>query len=734
MSRVTPPELLYIWLLSFDELRLAMNPHLPVVRPLLCYARRGATPMHQKILLCAPLGLKGPRGKVQSAARQWYDVHADMFRKDNIPEGAGQGDQCWRCTREAGQILWPVLRMTVWAFPNATMRTTDTRGQRWGPVLRLPKEVREDEEAQGDVEVSWGEEKEGKRIGVQLGWDTVRGLQEEDDGVAVSFRMTDTGRPDEEAPIVPVGHKCGESATTIRLTVHGLPADRVWYLVLVQAYLEQGRAKGDRAWCHGVVTTKGWKARTDNKWAVYRGVRGISIGDGVREYGIGRHKVYCHYPREVVLIPEPTKDRVVLFLDGSGLERQPPMAGAVAVRVKGVGQVTESVVEKMVYGAASHGEVHAVADVVGEIGEDVREVWMVVDAEASLRRLASRPLHEALGTGLSSQVYAIWHGLEMKKVPLVIHLVKQESHRAGVGNHEADGAAQAVNKEQEPEWRVPESKEHLHMVHIPPRVSEEEKARWVVEEDSGKQELRGPEVVEQNEYLEGKVGQRVHYPNVLRPESLPKRLQTRRLQAITGQVPVRETIMRWYRHKGMDLQKEYMRCHCGQGQETYEHFMRCAQYKGIEEPLVRDQDVPLLKKGAGGRSGVERELGKEGHCKGLWHMVIVKSLWRALQEHTVSPEAMAHRLLRRMVGHLQERMACRETRLEARADDMRDPVTKRLEMALIRYNPKITEIEVRRRPDWRPRRSGGETGLEDRERDQQRHRLMARRRTRFRQI
>ena len=47
-SRVTPPELLYIWLLSFDELRLAMNAHLPVVRPLLCYAHRGATPMHQK--------------------------------------------------------------------------------------------------------------------------------------------------------------------------------------------------------------------------------------------------------------------------------------------------------------------------------------------------------------------------------------------------------------------------------------------------------------------------------------------------------------------------------------------------------------------------------------------------------------------------------------------------------------------------------------------------------------
>ena len=143
----------------------------------------------------------------------------------------------------------------------------------------------------------------------------------------------------------------------------------------------------------------------------------------------------------------------------------------------------------------------------------------------------------------------------------------------------------------------------------------------------------GPEVVELNEYLEGKVGQRVHYPSVLRPETLPKRLQTRRLQAITGQVPVRETIMRWYRHTGMDLPEEYMRCHCGRGQQTYEHFMRCEQYKGIEEPLVRDQDVPLLKKGARYRSAVERELGKEGHRKGLWHIVIVKPLWQALQEH-----------------------------------------------------------------------------------------------------
>ena len=702
-------------------------------------------------LLCAPLRLKGPREKVQGKSGQWHDVHAHMFRRDNILEGAGQGDQCWRCTKEAGQVPRPVLRMTAWAFWTTTMRTTDTRGQWWGPVLRLPREVQEDEEAQEGVEVWWGEEHEGQRAGVQMGWDTVRGLQEEDDGVAVSFRMTDTGRPEEEAPIVPVGHKCGESARRIRLTVQRLPADRVWYLVLVQAYLERGRAKGDRAWCHGVVVTKGWKARTDNKWAVYRGVKQLSVEDGVREYGIGRHRVYCHYLREVVRIPDPKDDRVLIFMDGSGMEGQPPNAGAATIRVTRVGQETESVGDKMVYGAASHGEVQAVADVVGKLAADVREVWMVVGAEAdmaSLRRLARRPLHEALGTGLASQVYAIWHGLEMKKLPLVIHLVKQESHRAGVGNHEADGAAQAVDKEQKAEWRVQERKEHLHLVHIPPRVGDTERARWVVEDDRGRRELRvypqpvhmlaqvrrRPEVVELRKYLEGKVRQQVHFPNVLSPKTLPKRLQTRRLQAIRGQVPVRETIMRWYRRKGMDLPEEYMRCHCSPGQETYEHFMRCEQYKGIEEPLVRDQDIPLLKKGEKGRRAMERELGKEGHLKGLWLMVILKSLWRGPKEHTVAPDAVAHRLLRRMVEHLQERMACREAELEAGAEDMIHPVTKRVEMALITYNPQITEMEVRTQPDWRQRQLEGAREVEEREREEQRERLMARRRRRIRQI
>ena len=173
-----------------------------------------------------------------------------------------------------------------------------------------------------------------------------------------------------------------------------------------------------------------------------------------------------------------------------------------------------------------------------------------------------------------------------------------------------------------------------------------------------------------------------------------------------------------------------MRYNCGRQLETYEHFMRCDRYRGMTDPFVRDQDIPLLKKGEKGRREMERKLGKEGHRKGLWHMVIVKSLWSQLQEHTVVPEVVAHRLLRRTVEHLQEHMACREAQMEARAEDMGDPVTKRVEMTLITYNPQVTVIEVRPQPDWRLRQSGGARDEEEQEGNEQRERLMAGRRKR----
>ena len=48
---------------------------------------------------------------------------------------------------------------------------------------------------------------------------------------------------------------------------------------------------------------------------------------------------------------------MVVFVDASGVEGRPPKAGVAGVQVKGVGPETEVIVDKMAYGAASHGEV-----------------------------------------------------------------------------------------------------------------------------------------------------------------------------------------------------------------------------------------------------------------------------------------------------------------------------------------------------------------------------------------
>ena len=95
---------------------------------------------------------------------------------------------------------------------------------------------------------------------------------------------------------------------------------------------------------------------------------------------------------------------------------------------------------------------------------------------------------------------------------------------------------------------------------------------------------------------------------------------------------------------------------------------------------------------------------------------------------------MAYRLLSRAVEHLQESMTCREAQPETRAEDMRDPVTKSIEMALIRYSPQVTTMEVRPQPDWRLRQTedtGEEAGQAV---DERREHLMAHRQKRMRRV
>ena len=72
--------------------------------------------------------------------------------------------------------------------------------------------------------------------------------------------------------------------------------------------------------------------------------------------------------------------------------------------------------------------------------------------------------------------------------------------------------------------------------------------------------------------------------------------------------------------------------------KTIDHFMRKKEMEGgFQSFLLRDGDVPLLKRGDKGRREVERDMGKQGHRQGL--------VFRALKEHTVASGALAARML-----------------------------------------------------------------------------------------
>ena len=150
--------------------------------------------------------------------------------------------------------------------------------------------------------------------------------------------------------------------------------------------------------------------------------------------------------------------------------------------------------------------------------------------------------------------------------------------------------------------------------------------------------------------------------------------------------------------------------------------------------MVCEQDIPLLNKDEKGRRAVEQDLGNDGHCKGLRHMVIVQCLWWKLKQHTVAPEVKTYRLPPRAVEHVLERMMCKEAQLEARAEAVRDPVIGKVDMTLLRYNPHVTAMEVGPHPEWRVTQAEGTTEATKVGTDKRRERLRARRRKRIQQV
>ena len=144
-----------------------------------------------------------------------------------------------------------------------------------------------------------------------------------------------------------------------------------------------------------------------------------------------------------------------------------------------------------IFGASSHGELKTLAIIVDAINDTDQQprdhtnhVWVVVDAAVDfqiVRKLARQPLHKATDSSLGALALHLWVALRHLLKHVVLHLVKQESHRYGLGNRHIDLHAHNQLAEHMPDGEDPPLQDHMHthLKHLPPIPHPAEPPAWV---------------------------------------------------------------------------------------------------------------------------------------------------------------------------------------------------------------------------------------------------------------
>ena len=202
----------------------------------------------------------------------------------------------------------------------------------------------------------------------------------------------------------------------------------------------------------GVYATRRLRPDTNTPWATTE--RGAHI--------------HAYQPTMPCRLPHPEDHNTMIFADASGTTNLTPAAGGAALELK---VDTTSPLRQhhltwaTIFGASSHGELKTLAIVVDAINDTHQEprdhaqhVWVVVDAAVDfqiVRRLARQPLHKATDSSLGTQALHLWTALRRLPKDVVLHLVKQESHRYSLGNGHINLHAHNQLAEHMPAARTP---------------------------------------------------------------------------------------------------------------------------------------------------------------------------------------------------------------------------------------------------------------------------------------
>ena len=432
------------------------------------------------VLLLAPNGLKTTLRPGKAGGNLWMlpPPTARPFCPPPLSQDklTGAPTTCWRCGPHALATPWPLLQLLARYHPMPTAHATPKQ-HRW---LRTHFE----QAAEGDTAtVAWNPSAKAEWRFHRSTWNTQH--------PAITFPVIAKHRSaTPEAPAYPVKHRCSQVQDWQTVEWTTFHPQTAYLLQYVYGYLTQGHERNNDyvrmnpaateiiRQGMGVYATRRLRPDTNTPWATTE--RGAHI--------------HAYQPTMPCRLPHPDNHNTIIFADASGTTSLTPAAGGAALELEV--DTTNRLHQRhltgaTIFGASSHGELKTLAIVVDAVNDthqaprdQTHHVWVVVDAAVDfqiVRRLARQPLHKATDSILGTQALHLWTALRRLPKHVVLHLVKQESHRYSLGNGHIDLHAHNQLAEHMPDGEDPPLRDnmHTHLQHLPPIPRPGEPPAWV---------------------------------------------------------------------------------------------------------------------------------------------------------------------------------------------------------------------------------------------------------------
>ena len=385
----------------------------------------------------APNGLKTTL-RHGRACGSWWMLPPPTERPFRLPPQSqnkltGTPTTCWRCEPKALASPWPLLQLLVHYHPIPTAHAT-LEQHRWLHT-HLERAAEED-----TTTVAWGPSAAAEWRFHRGTWDTKH--------PAITFQVLAKHRsPTPEAPAYPVKHRCPQVEDWQTVEWTKFHRQKAYLLQYVYGYLTQGH-EGNNDYVRMNPAATGIIRQRVGVYATRRLQPAATTPLATAERGA---RIHAYESTTLCRLPYPDDHNTLIFPDPSGTTSLSPAAGGVALelRTDASGRLRQHhLTGATIFGASSHGELKTLAVIVDAISDThqrpcyhTHHVWVVVDAAVDfqiVRKLAGQPLHKATDSRLDTQALHLWAALRRLPKHVVLHLVKQESHRYSLGNGHID--------------------------------------------------------------------------------------------------------------------------------------------------------------------------------------------------------------------------------------------------------------------------------------------------------